>query len=209
MAATNKDLPRRSRRAVPRGPVLPAERHPDFRAAAARRGSRTSRCWPSTSWRELAARVRPPAEDGSAPEAAGRLQQYRWPGNVRELRNVIERLMIMVPATRSPRRTWRSSIATAWRRRAAATAGAGAAAARGARSVRARLHPARARGAAGQHVAHRRSARRRAEQSLRKMRAFGIAPRSATPRRADRTRRWQLTASRRRSSACSRGPGRR
>jgi two-component system nitrogen regulation response regulator NtrX len=32
-----------------------------------------------------------------APEAVGRLQQYAWPGNVRELRNVIERLMIMVP----------------------------------------------------------------------------------------------------------------
>src|SRR5688500_3362295 len=32
-----------------------------------------------------------------APEAIGRLQQYAWPGNVRELRNVIERLMIMVP----------------------------------------------------------------------------------------------------------------
>jgi two-component system, NtrC family, nitrogen regulation response regulator NtrX len=32
-----------------------------------------------------------------APEASGRLQQYGWPGNVRELRNVIERLMIMVP----------------------------------------------------------------------------------------------------------------
>jgi two-component system nitrogen regulation response regulator NtrX len=32
-----------------------------------------------------------------APEGIGRLQQYAWPGNVRELRNVIERLMIMVP----------------------------------------------------------------------------------------------------------------
>jgi two-component system nitrogen regulation response regulator NtrX len=32
-----------------------------------------------------------------APEAAARLQHYSWPGNVRELRNVIERLMIMVP----------------------------------------------------------------------------------------------------------------
>ena len=31
-----------------------------------------------------------------APEAAARLRQYAWPGNVRELRNVIERLMIMV-----------------------------------------------------------------------------------------------------------------
>jgi len=29
--------------------------------------------------------------------AMARLQTYRWPGNVRELRNVIERLMIMVP----------------------------------------------------------------------------------------------------------------
>jgi two-component system, NtrC family, nitrogen regulation response regulator NtrX len=32
-----------------------------------------------------------------APEAIGRLQHYAWPGNVRELRNIIERLMIMVP----------------------------------------------------------------------------------------------------------------
>jgi two-component system nitrogen regulation response regulator NtrX len=32
-----------------------------------------------------------------APEAVARLQHYSWPGNVRELRNVIERLMIMVP----------------------------------------------------------------------------------------------------------------
>jgi len=31
------------------------------------------------------------------PEAAAIIQNYPWPGNVRELRNVIERLMIMVP----------------------------------------------------------------------------------------------------------------
>src|SRR5439155_7596893 len=31
------------------------------------------------------------------PAAIAVLQQYAWPGNVRELRNVIERLMIMVP----------------------------------------------------------------------------------------------------------------
>jgi two-component system nitrogen regulation response regulator NtrX len=31
------------------------------------------------------------------PGAAVGLRSYRWPGNVRELRNVIERLMIMVP----------------------------------------------------------------------------------------------------------------
>jgi len=33
-----------------------------------------------------------------APDALEALQQYDWPGNVRELRNLIERLMIMVPA---------------------------------------------------------------------------------------------------------------
>ena len=32
--------------------------------------------------------------------AATGLRSYRWPGNVRELRNVIERLMIMVPGER-------------------------------------------------------------------------------------------------------------
>jgi two-component system nitrogen regulation response regulator NtrX len=37
---------------------------------------------------------RPKKLDSSAAVA---LQAYRWPGNVRELRNVIERLMIMVP----------------------------------------------------------------------------------------------------------------
>src|SRR5262249_787354 len=34
------------------------------------------------------------------PGALVALQQYHWPGNVRELRNVIERLMIMVPGDR-------------------------------------------------------------------------------------------------------------
>ena len=33
----------------------------------------------------------------SIPARATGLRSYRWPGNVRELRNVIERLMIMVP----------------------------------------------------------------------------------------------------------------
>ena len=31
------------------------------------------------------------------PEAMAVFQQYEWPGNIRELRNLIERLMIMVP----------------------------------------------------------------------------------------------------------------
>jgi two-component system, NtrC family, nitrogen regulation response regulator NtrX len=40
---------------------------------------------------------RPKTFDASASAA---LQQYAWPGNVRELRNVVERLMIMVPGDR-------------------------------------------------------------------------------------------------------------
>jgi two-component system, NtrC family, nitrogen regulation response regulator NtrX len=34
------------------------------------------------------------------PDAVRALQRYPWPGNVRELRNVVERLMIMVPGDR-------------------------------------------------------------------------------------------------------------
>jgi two-component system nitrogen regulation response regulator NtrX len=34
------------------------------------------------------------------PAATAALREYPWPGNVRELRNVIERLMIMVPGER-------------------------------------------------------------------------------------------------------------
>ena len=33
-------------------------------------------------------------------DAMSALQRYKWPGNVRELRNLIERLMIMVPGDR-------------------------------------------------------------------------------------------------------------
>ena len=33
------------------------------------------------------------------PEAMQVFQQYEWPGNIRELRNLIERLMIMVPGS--------------------------------------------------------------------------------------------------------------
>jgi two-component system nitrogen regulation response regulator NtrX len=34
------------------------------------------------------------------PDAVAALQEYSWPGNVRELRNLVERLMIMVPGER-------------------------------------------------------------------------------------------------------------
>ena len=50
LAATNKDLPTEIRRgALPRGSLLPAQRHPDLRAAAARSRRTTFRCSPSTS----------------------------------------------------------------------------------------------------------------------------------------------------------------
>ena len=39
-----------------------------------------------------------------ADPALAALQEYRWPGNVRELRNLIERLVIMVPGERIERR---------------------------------------------------------------------------------------------------------
>ena len=48
VAATNRDLAAEaSARAVPRGPLLPAERLPDRAAAAARARRRRRRCWPS------------------------------------------------------------------------------------------------------------------------------------------------------------------
>ena len=106
---------------------------------------------------------RPKAWD---PGALAALRSYGWPGNVRELRNVIERLLIMVPGDTISieHLTFLDGVV-----RAGELAGdqrARAAAARGARALRARLHPAHAGRAAGQHLAHRRSARRRAQQPV-------------------------------------------
>ena len=98
LAATNKDLQAEIRAGqVPRGSVLPAERHPDLRAAAARAARKTSRCSPITSWPSSRASTAGGSKTLRAGARSRVLQQYRWPGNVRELRNVIERLMIMVP----------------------------------------------------------------------------------------------------------------
>ena len=61
IAATNRDLGEDGRRgAVPRGPVLPDQRHPGAPAVAARAESRTSRCSPSTSSRKFAAQMKKP-----------------------------------------------------------------------------------------------------------------------------------------------------
>ena len=102
------------------------------------------------------------------PDAVAALQRYAWPGNVRELRNLVERLMIMVPGERVTARdlAFLDQGRVGVRRGRGADAGDAGAAARCARPVRARLHPSRAGGAAGQHVAHRRGARHRAQQSL-------------------------------------------
>ena len=115
--------------------------------------------------------------------AAAGLRSYRWPGNVRELRNVIERLMIMVPGDTIAL----ADLAFLDGGRASSTPeepAPVAAAARGARAVRARLHPARAGRAAGQHLAHRRRARRRAQQPL--PQDARVRHRAGAPRRGGR-----------------------
>ena len=103
------------------------------------------------------------------------LRSYPWPGNVRELRNVIERLIIMVPGdtitcegpgvSRRPR--WSQS---------AGKPGRVGAAARGARRLRARSTSSR-------HWRRSRETSRTADvlgversNLYRKMRGFGIAP---------------------------------
>ena len=108
------------------------------------------------------------------------LRQYPWPGNVRELRNVVERLMIMVPGDRV------SSRDLSFLDQTVATVGADGPAAVKA-SLDAPLHEARdrferdyiVRALAGQHGNISRTAEVLGiERSnlYRKMRSFGIAP---------------------------------
>ena len=101
------------------------------------------------------------------PDAVSALQRYGWPGNVRELRNVIERLMIMVPGdTISAADLGFLDPHALKRPEVAAGTGRTPHAARSARAFRARLDSPHARPAAGEHVAHGRNAGRRAQQSL-------------------------------------------
>ena len=91
VSATNADLPRAIAAGhVPRGPVLPPQRH---RAAAAAAG-RAARRRPAAG-RALPGR-RSPASTARRPRRcptrrASTLPQYDWPGNVRELQNRIQR----------------------------------------------------------------------------------------------------------------------
>ena len=116
-------------------------------------------------------------------DAVAALQRYPWPGNVRELRNLVERLMIMVPGDRVVGA--RPAVPRAGRSAPAADRRSGRrrhrAAARRARRVRARVHPARARRAAGQHLAHRRVLGVERSNLYRKMRASASRP----PRRSE------------------------
>ena len=121
---------------VPRGPVLPAERVSDPRAAAARARRRHPAAGVAiraTSFRRRSASgsTRFPRENMAA------LQRYAWPGNIRELRNVVERAMILaagprlaipLPAPESERgddaaKSWSTSSgstsAACWKRRLA------------------------------------------------------------------------------------------
>ena len=83
-------------RRVPRGSLLPPERHPDRRAAAAGAPRATSRCSSSTLRGASSEEhnLKPKRFDPRAMEA---LQRYRWRGNIRELRNTVERVLIMTP----------------------------------------------------------------------------------------------------------------
>ena len=90
IAATSRDLGGAGARGqVPRGPLLPAERAADPRAAAARATRPTSRRWSRCSREDMALR------SGSAPpelgaDAIALLSAQNWRGNIRELRNVLE-----------------------------------------------------------------------------------------------------------------------
>ena len=74
---------------LPRGPLLPAQRHHGERSLRCASGARTSRCSSSTSSR----RSRPTRARSarSARTPCGRSSAHHWPGNVRELRNEVQR----------------------------------------------------------------------------------------------------------------------
>ena len=105
IAATNTDLQGAgARRHVPRGPLLPSQRHPRAPAGAARPPRGHSAAGPALPEevvrRERPARARPLAQD-----AMRLLMTYDWPGNVRQFENVIEYAVTMSADTdRDPAR---------------------------------------------------------------------------------------------------------
>ena len=79
-------------RPLPRGPLLPDQRHPDPDAAAARpdRGPAGARAALPRAVHERSSASR---SAGIADSALKILASYWWPGNIRELENLIERLV--------------------------------------------------------------------------------------------------------------------
>ena len=94
IAATNRDLLQGGRREdVPRGSLLPAERDPHARAAAARAGRGHSAAAGSLHRRCSRSDYSAPRLTFT-PEARVLLMRHDWPGNVRELKNLVERLTV-------------------------------------------------------------------------------------------------------------------
>ena len=95
VAATNRDLRAEvAGGALPRGPLLPPQRHRDHRApaACAARGRPAPR---RSLPRPLLREERQPAPQAARAPRSTRMLDYAWPGNVRELENVIERAVVL------------------------------------------------------------------------------------------------------------------
>jgi DNA-binding NtrC family response regulator len=81
---------RRARGPLPRGPLLPAERHPHRTPLAARAADGHP-----AAGRALPREVRRAGRRSVSQEALAMLVAYDWPGNVRELESVIERALLL------------------------------------------------------------------------------------------------------------------
>ena len=106
IAATNADLRAAvAARAVPRGPVLPPQRHRAAGAAARRTAATTSS---PLAEHFLAARPAGEPSRRFAAAASTALLRHDWPGNVRELRNRVQRALILAEGPEHRRRRPRS-----------------------------------------------------------------------------------------------------
>ena len=169
-------------RPLPRRSVFPSERHPDFRAAAAR-----------PAGRHPAARRPLHGDDGSeygrrpkrlAPEAAARLQHYAGRATCANCATSSSALMIMVPGDTITAQDLASSDATepAERRRRRSRRAAG----RGARQFE-RDYILQALARAAGNISRTADALGVERSNLyKKMRAFGIAPSREKTRRSER-----------------------
>ena len=160
VAATHRDLQEEGRgRQLPRGPLLPAQRHRDPHPAAARAAGRHPAPRPPLP-AEVRGGQRQGRSRGFSDEALALLLRHPWPGNVRELENAIERAVVLAERAACSRPahfpTLRGSVAEAPQRRRPAL---------GVRDPRqhprrhrARGHPAHAGGGGRQHLARGRAA---------------------------------------------------